>query len=418
MVLTVFFAECRAVLYHIPQNISSLTCFVVDFDGTQAPYNDVQPLVGPMVRQTTEQMLNSSEPHLGYITRAPSDFGNDPIAVRQAVFDFKAWAAIIVNANTTALLRAAVSEGNASYDPLGAAQVIYVQARDQTTYDSYIAPQLAMLQTQITSKFGQMWTKMTLQDNSIPVTNLQAAPQALSPAIGFSQFNLRPFNPAVTTPSVTIGLIYLIIISFFSFSFFLPTYMKLATPTKDHPRVPFWEVVLVRYIGANCAYFFMSLAYSLISLAFQIPFANPPASETAVANNATPYGKGTFVVYWMINFLGMAALGLACENATMLVGQPWTALWLIFWVITNVSTSFYSLDLAPKFYYWGYAWPLQNIVEASRSTLFGLHSRLGLNFGILIAWIVISSTLFPICCYFMRRKTQKAKAKEAQALDQ
>lgn len=41
----------------------------------------------------------------------------------------------------------------------------------------------------------------------------------------------------------------------------------------------------------------------------------------------------------------MIALGLACENVAMIVGQPWTGLWLIFWVITNVSTSFYDVGL-------------------------------------------------------------------------
>jgi hypothetical protein len=35
-------------------------------------------------------------------------------------------------------------------------------------------------------------------------------------------------------------------------------------------------------------------------------------------------------------------------------------LWLIFWVITNVSTSFYDIEIAPAFYRWGYAWPLHS----------------------------------------------------------
>ena len=55
----------------------------------------------------------------------------------------------------------------------------------------------------------------------------------------------------------------------------------------------------------------------------------------------------------MVNFIGMAALGLACENVAMVIGQPWTAMWLIFWVITNVSTSFYAEELSPGFYHWG-----------------------------------------------------------------
>ena len=400
-----------AVLYHVEDNLSSLDVFVVDFDSTQPPYESVTPLIGPMVTQTTEAMLRSSDPHLGFVTMTPAQFNNDPLAVRQAVYDFKAYAAIMINANATALLRAAIETGNASYDPLGACQVIWLEARDQDTYYDYVLPELSTLETEITSKFGKMWTSMVLRNTSISLSNMQAAPQALSPAIGFSQYSLRPFNPPVVTPAVTIGLIYLIIIAFFSFSFFLPIYMKLVTP-QGHPPIPFWQLIVVRWCGTNAAYFFMSATYSLISLAFQIPFSNASGPDTGVAidnDNPNAYGRGTWVVYWMVNFVGMSALGLACENVAMLIGQPWTAMWLIFWVITNVSTSFYSLDLSPKFYYWGYAWPLHNIVEASRSCLFDLHSRIGLNFGVLFVWVALNSALFPFCCYFLKWKIMKAK---------
>ena len=350
-----------AVLFNTEQNLSSLDVFVVDFDGTQAPYTGVTPLIGPLITQTTEKMISSGQSggHLGFMTMDPAFFNHDPMEVRKAVYDYKAWAAIVINANATALLQQAVQQGNASYDPLGACQTIWVEARDQDSVFEYVFPSLVKLQTEITSTFGQMWTAMVLKNTSIPVTNLQAVPQALSPAIGFSMFNLRPFGPPVAIPAVTIGLIYLIIIAFFSFTFFLPIYSKLVTPG-GHPTIKFWKFILIRWMGTILAYFFMSLAYSFISLAFQIPFDNPTAPETMVANNANSYGKGTFVVYWMINFIGMIALGLACENVAMTIGQPWTAMWLIFWVITNVATAFYSLDLAPKWYYWGYAWPLHN----------------------------------------------------------
>lgn len=68
-------------------------------------------------------------------------------------------------------------------------------------------------------------------------------------------------------------------------------------------------------------YFFLSLAYSLVSLAFQIPFSNTfPHNDVTVANNPDAYGKGSFVVYWMVNWMGMCALGLASENVTMIIG--------------------------------------------------------------------------------------------------
>lgn len=125
----------------------------------------------------------------------------------------------------------------------------------------------------------------------------------------------------------------------------------------------------------------------------------------------------------------------------MIVGQPWAALWLIFWVITNgtrfpfifsphsssrrwgsqltsnlkiVATSFYNLDLAPRFYHWGYAWPLHNIVEAARAILFNTHSRVPQNFGILLGWIVVNVLFFPFCCYFMRWKSKKSAQKEKE----
>jgi len=124
------------------------------------------------------------------------------------------------------------------------------------------------------------------------------------------------------------------------------------------------------------------------------------------------------------NFAGMIALGLACENVAMIVGQPWTGLWLIFWVITNVSTAFYDIELgtaigrnckriifantiaAPGFYHFGYAWPLHYVVEGSRQILFNLHSRIGLDFGVLIAWGAVNTLLFPFACYFMRWKSK------------
>ncbi len=357
--ILVVLSKYWAVLIHVEQNIASLVVYVVDFDGQIAPYTGITPILGPMVTRITEETLRSPMPHLGYVRMPPSAFDNDPLQVRQAIFDEHAWAAIIVNSNATAMLQQAVQQGNASYDPIGACQVIWVEARDQDTYNGYIFPRLNSLQTEITSSFGKMWTTMVLQDTNIPLTNLERAPQALSPAIGFPKYSLRPFAPAVATPAITIGLIYLIIVSFFSFSFYLPIHMKLITP-EGHPPLKFWQYIAWRWFATIISYSFLSLAYSLISLAFHIPLAHPTAPGTEVASNPNAYGKATFVVYWMINFVGMTALGLACENVAQLVGQPWTALWLIFWVISNVSTSFYALELTPRFYYWGFAWPLRN----------------------------------------------------------
>jgi hypothetical protein len=139
-----------AVLFHVEDNLSSLIVFVVDFDGQVAPYTDVTPVIGPMIVQTAQSLLAPSGT-VGWQNQPASVFNFDPIAVRQAIYDEKAWAAIIINPNATALLQDAVNNGNASYDPMGAAQVVYVEARDEQTLDNYIVPQLQQFQTQVTS---------------------------------------------------------------------------------------------------------------------------------------------------------------------------------------------------------------------------------------------------------------------------
>ena len=332
---------------------------MVDFDGQVAPYQGGTPLVGPSIVQATEYIAKYEQSHLGYITMPPSMFDFDPMAVRRAVYDFKAHAAIIVNANATALLWQALAQGNSSYDPNGAAQIIYVSARDQNAIPSYVVPQLVAFEKDMVAQFGSAWARMVVQNTSFQSASLAAASQALAPAIGFTTLDLRPFGPASVTPAVSIGLIYLIIIAFFSFPFFLPIHMKYLSP-RGHPPLHFWQLIVWRWCATMTAYFLLSLSYSLVPLAFQIPLSNPSASSIEPAFNANAYGHATFVVYWMLNFVGMAALGLACENVAMALGSPWTAMWLIFWVITNVSTAFYSLDLSPRFYFWGYAWPLHN----------------------------------------------------------
>lgn len=354
------------VFFQVERRIKHLLVYVVDFDG-QAPYNTNPPLVGPTITRMTQQMIDSDQPTLGFGIRSPEEFNNDPLQVRQSIYNFDAWAAIIINPNATALLYSAIATGNTSYDPQGACQLVYQDSRDDTNWYDFMFPILSAYMTQAQSMVGQQWAQLALQNASDSTTrsNMQAVPQAINPAIGFSEFNLRPFFPYTGIPAVSIGLIYLIIISFFSFSFYLPIHMQYINP-KGHPPLKFYQLIIWRWCATMSAYFFLSLAYSLVPLAFQINYshANPIQSQTQVTEvaygNPPAYGSGTFPVYWMLNFFGMIALGLACENVAMVVGAPWMGLWLIFWVITNVSTSFYDIEIAPTFYRWGYAWPLHS----------------------------------------------------------
>lgn len=431
-------------LFRTEKNVPSLGIFVVDFDSQVAPYTATTPIVGPFIVSAVDEIMKRKSPHPGFAIRHPSEFDNDPMKVRKAVYDMHTWAAVIISANATTLLQEAVRSKYLSYDPYGAAQIVILTARDSTTVNGYITPALIALDKHVSATFSRTWTASVLQSTSISRTALQAVPQALSPAIGFTFIDIRPYGPAVVTPAVSVGLIYLIIIAFFSFSFFLPIHMKYLSPV-GHPPLHFKQLILWRWVATVSAYFVLSLCYSLVSLAFQIPFSRREGSHTEPVINPSEFHRATFVVYWMLNFVGMNALGLACENVAMVAGNPYTALWLIFWVITNVATAFYALELAPGFYRWGLAWPLHqstfsisplhyyshprtqkltyhhSVVEGTRCLIFDLHSRLGLNFGILITWWIINTAVFPFACYFMRWKGMKdaktAAARKAQWIE-
>lgn len=167
-------------------------------------------------------------------------------------------------------------------------------------------------------------------------------------------------------------LIDLVITSSFTTAFYMPVHQLFSGASSGHPPLKKSQWVVYRWVSSITAYFLLSLAYSLVSLAFLIPFSLPSFSHTSPPpegsghflgiplQSATRYGKSSFVVFWMLNWVGMTALGLTSENVAMVVGMPWRFFWLPFWVISNVCTSFYSLTLAPGFYAWGYAWPLHN----------------------------------------------------------
>ncbi|KAL9079247.1 MAG: hypothetical protein Q9157_001865 [Trypethelium eluteriae] len=170
-----------AVFFHIEQNLGSLVVYIVDFDG-MAPYNAHPPIVGPTLVQLGQEMVSSGQPSLGYGSLPPENFENDPMQVRQAVFDENCWAAIIINPNATGMLYSAIETGNKSYDPQGAVQLIYEDSRDDTNYYDFILPLLDQYMTEATQRVGQMWTGMVLENASDPTVlrNIQQAPQALT----------------------------------------------------------------------------------------------------------------------------------------------------------------------------------------------------------------------------------------------
>ena len=251
MVLSLYWGALFTVYDRLPK----LAVWIVDFDAKVAPYNTstATPIVGPFITNAFEKLQPQTVDNLGWMVKSAADFNFDPIAVRQGIFDENAFVAIIVNANATTLLQEAVNNGNSSYDPAGAAQVIYNTARDATTMSSYILPALLDVLFPLVSEFGKEWA--TILSKNASTQDVFRTPQAVNPGIGFSLIDLRPFTPPTGTPAVSIGLIYLIIISFFSFSFLMPIHALFMT-NKDHAPIHKAHLLIWRLTSSIAAYFF------------------------------------------------------------------------------------------------------------------------------------------------------------------
>ena len=135
--------------------------------------------------------------------------------------------------------------------------------------------------------------------------------------------------------------------------------------------------MLFRTLNAFLAYLLLSLTYTLVNLAFGVSIG-------------TVYGAvGGFFAFWMLSFFAIAAVGLPMESLFTLIGVKWAGYFLTFWLIINVSGAFTSFELMPGFFKYGYGIPFFNVIQGTRHILFGTHSHLGVNFGVLAAWMVI-----------------------------
>ncbi|GFF54261.1 hypothetical protein IFM58399_09783 [Aspergillus lentulus] len=396
--------------FHTEANQAALTVWVVDFDGRTEPSYTSNPLLGPIVVDVVNRISQNPTGHCGYTVKSPADFEYNPVAVRQAIYDEHAYAAVTVHPNGTRRLHDAVSGINPTYDSKGAIEIVTISARDQSIYSTKIQPQLRRLQVAIMSEFGPRWTQELASQqlaNSRDLIQAQVPPQAVNPGIGFTTIDLRPFRPAAAMPSVTVGLIYLIIIAYFNFPFLLPVHAQFNRSSHDQPTLKISHWIIWRITSAIAAYLFLSLFYSFISLMFHIPFTNPPAPETQPSDNPNGYGNASFIIFWMLNWVGMAALGLPCEVMAMALGFPWSGLFLVFWVMSNVTTGFYSLNLAPGFFAWGCVWPLHRIIEALHTILFNTSSHIGRDFAVLSTWVAVSLILYPVAALIMWRRMKR-----------
>ncbi|KAF9029608.1 hypothetical protein BDZ89DRAFT_950399 [Hymenopellis radicata] len=379
--LRIFFIGCLAIsvvafgvfgiywgaLWKIPDH--QLDGCVLDFDH------------GDVGRAITEGLISSSSS--GPIKwRLKTGLQEDEVG--HMVLQERTWVAVAVNANASLNLENA----GIGYDSTSAVTFYGVEARSENAYRSLLRPTAERALSSISQSFAEKrLANMTLSQISFLASN---APQVITNPISHTAVNLAAFDIPVASAITFIGMVYLLILSFFIVS--LGVAAREASGLEK--RLTTASLVRVRFASLFVSYFVISLFYSLLSKAFQVDFSRK-------------FGHSGFLVFWMINFVGILSVGLALEAMSTLLTPRFLPFFMILWIIVNVSVCFMPIELMPHFYRYGYAIPFYNMSRAVRTVLFSTKNEVGLHFGILIAWAAVSAITLPTFQWYRRRGMSK-----------
>lgn len=382
VIVTIFavFSIYWGALWRVP--CRPLETWVVDFDGG---------IVGLSVVQTLSAMSSND---IQWATIPASQFPEGIDQLAHEIVDEAAWAAVAINSGSSRALEASLLNPNASYDSSSVMTLLADEGRNENAYRNLIRP-TAQTQLDATSTiFAAQFARQIANLSTLPQL-MATSPQTVVKPISYTINNLVPFAQPVATAATFVGLIYVLILSFFI--------VMIGWGAREvsglERTLTYRSLVTLRLISCFIDYFFVALFYSLLNLAFKLDVFRK-------------FHRAGFVIFWMLGWVGMLAVGLALESVITILKPRFIPFFMILWVIANVSVCVYPIDTLPRLYRYGYAAPFYNISRSIRTIAFGTKNNLALNFGVLIVWVAISCVTLPVFQWYARRK-QMAEVEEA-----
>lgn len=370
--------------------------------------NGIPPVIGDHVRQILQ--LPSAR-HMGnWLIQNTTEFEqkaaehNNTIfqEIQRQIHHQNYWSSIYVKKNASSGLYNAIVTGDTSYNvSFNSIVSFYETGRDFMAMNQYVTPTVREIETMVTQSQSNVMSKLLQNANHSKVFSNPDAIKVASTGLDFTFIDARPYSDPVLVAPSQVGLIYTIIITFFAFNFFSDIHRKVLLM-----GVKVVDLMLYRVISTMITFFFMSLFYSLVTLAFQVDFTKA-------------FGKSGFLVYWMTNFLTMWAVGAMNEAMGMmfiLIYPPLMGFWMLFWVILNIAPTFTPLALSPKVYRYGYAMPIYNSYEITKVIFFDTYKgHMGRNYGILVVNVIIATILLLIMFkIFGQTMAKRARAERAK----
>ncbi|KAJ7076436.1 hypothetical protein C8R44DRAFT_655383, partial [Mycena epipterygia] len=302
----------------------TLPGWIVDFDGG---------FVGEEITKSFAE-INAGLNGVVWEVVSANQFPGGISQVENAVVEERTWMAVAINAGASSNLIAAVSAIDPSYNSSLAITFVGSEARNEVEYRNIVRPLISSQLEQISRTFALGFARnISLSSNTSGL--LSTAPQIITEPVSYTIRNIRPFDVPLASATTFAGLIYLLILSFFMV--LVSTGARQASGLEQ--RLTLGSLIRLRLVTAFVGYLFVTLFYTLLSRAFQLPF-----------DRRYVVGRAGFVIFWMLTWVGMLACGLALEAMATILTVRFVPLFLIFWIISNMSVAGYPLEVLPHVY--------------------------------------------------------------------
>ncbi|KAG1770436.1 hypothetical protein EDD22DRAFT_865941 [Suillus occidentalis] len=352
-------------------NIHNLSGYVVDFDG------------GEIGQAVTQAFKNISSPQqMSWLILDASQFPGGPDEVAQALLDHRCWAAVTINPQASTNLNASINTANGSYNTSQAVSAYITSGRNENAYS---------ILTAISHTFS-LSSAQRLASRSDISTLMQTAPLLVIQPLGFTINDIRPFNVPVASAVDYVGLIYLVILA--------NQLLAARVESGLDKRLRLRPLILLRLLWPVTLYFFVSVWFLDRSKRYFLVLKLQ--SDLWICQR---FGHAGFIIYWMMSWCSM---GLALESMITILTIKFIPIFLILWIISNVSVAFYPIEVLPAVFRYGFAMPFYNVSSTVRTLVFDTKNQIGLNFGVQFSWILISCITLPIFQWLVRRRQIKA----------
>lgn len=322
--------------------------------------------------------------------------------------DGKAWASVYINAGTTEQLNSVVQAiitgdtSNISYRPSSAVTVVYDEGRNVATVDGSVLPVIRAVIAGASAAYAAYMqaqfvalSNTTLSNGTVPnatSANVAAAIKLVditySP-LGFTPVNLHPAFPYARIWTVALAYLFLWLIT-------IPLValnIRVLRPLEGHVKV--LDIVLLRLFSTIFHSLIFALIFSLCVL------------WMAEFTRAVP-----FIRFWLLNWISTVVFTIIVALYTRKTNEIAQLILTVFLVLNfSATTDLIAIELQNPFFRIGYALPLYHSITAASHFLYGSHTKLGVNFGALIAYCValIILSFIPVFVQLCRRRTKQPK---------